>query len=161
MHKTQKTNNAPPTQSAYSGNSVGAFALFKFVQSLGSAVAFLYSTTLNLHYQLCLLAVIATLATVSFCLVEWRSGSASAKDGKQSMTSAAAASPDVTTGAVAACAPTSPAAATGVLVVNVGQLNKSESQQDIIGDEDRRAFAKLSFGAFASSQHHRDAQYVP
>lgn len=50
---------------------MAAFALFKFVQSLGSAIAFLYSTTLNLHYQLYLLAVIASMATLSFCFVEW------------------------------------------------------------------------------------------
>lgn len=56
--------------SAYAENSVAAFALFKFVQSVGSALAFLYSTTLNLHHQLYLLAVIASMATISFCIVE-------------------------------------------------------------------------------------------
>jgi len=49
---------------------VAAFALFKFVQSIGSATAFLYSATLNLHYQLYLLAVIASMATICFCFVE-------------------------------------------------------------------------------------------
>lgn len=43
------------------------------MQSMGSAIAFLYSTTLNLHYQLYLIAVIATLATLAFCYVEWMS----------------------------------------------------------------------------------------
>lgn len=50
---------------------MAAFALFKFVQSVGSAIAFLYSTTLNLHHQLYLLALIGSMATVCYCLVEW------------------------------------------------------------------------------------------
>lgn len=57
----------------YSDNSVAAFALFKFVQSIGSAVAFLYSTALNLYYQLYLLVLIGTVATLCFCYVEWTS----------------------------------------------------------------------------------------
>lgn len=61
----------PYENSAYSGNSVAAFALFKFVQSVGAAVAFLYSTALNLHHQLYILAVIASMATLSFCFVDW------------------------------------------------------------------------------------------
>lgn len=56
--------------SSYSNNSLGAFALFKFMQSLGSAVAFLYSTKLNLHYQLYILASIATVATFCFIFVD-------------------------------------------------------------------------------------------
>lgn len=56
----------------YQANSVGAFALFKFVQSAGSAAAFLYSTQLNLYHQLLILALISSLATICFCLVEWR-----------------------------------------------------------------------------------------
>lgn len=50
---------------------MAAFALFKFVQSVGSAIAFLYSTTLNLHHQLYLLALIGSMATISYCAVEW------------------------------------------------------------------------------------------
>lgn len=46
--------------------------MFKFVQSVGASVAFLYSTKLNLYYQLYLLAIMATMATVSFCLVDLR-----------------------------------------------------------------------------------------
>lgn len=45
--------------------------MFKFVQSVGAAMAFLYSTALNLHYQLYILAVIASMATLSFCFVDW------------------------------------------------------------------------------------------
>lgn len=52
---------------------MGAFALFKFVQSAGSAAAFLYSTKLNLHCQLMILAVVSTVATVCFCIIEWNS----------------------------------------------------------------------------------------
>lgn len=52
---------------------MGAFALFKFVQSAGSAAAFLYSTKLNLYYQLVILAVISTIATICFCVIEWNS----------------------------------------------------------------------------------------
>lgn len=50
---------------------MAAFALFKFVQSIGSAIAFLYSTKLDLYYQLIILALISTVATIGFCAVEW------------------------------------------------------------------------------------------
>lgn len=73
--------------SAYRTQSVGVFALFKFVQSVGSSVAFLYSTRLDLHYQLTILAVIATVATVCFCLVEWKTKSNCSDDGSGTATS--------------------------------------------------------------------------
>uniref|UniRef100_A0A6G1SDH1 UNC93-like protein MFSD11 n=1 Tax=Aceria tosichella TaxID=561515 RepID=A0A6G1SDH1_9ACAR len=57
--------------SVYSDKSACAFALFKFVQSAGSAAAFLYSTRLNLYYQLAILAVISSIATICFCIIEW------------------------------------------------------------------------------------------
>lgn len=58
--------------SLYKSDSLGAFALFKFAQSLGSSLSFLYSTKLNLYYQLYLLTGGAFLATISFCIVDSR-----------------------------------------------------------------------------------------
>lgn len=56
--------------SLYSDNTLGAFALFKFSQSLGCAITFLYSTQLDLYYQIYLLTGCAILATIAFFLVE-------------------------------------------------------------------------------------------
>ena len=55
----------------YSENSAPAFALFKFFQSIACAAALFYASVANLYIQLCILAVIASLGTVTFVLVEW------------------------------------------------------------------------------------------
>lgn len=86
---------------------MGVFALFKFVQSVGSAAAFLYSTKLDLYYQLIILAVIATLATVCFCLVEWMTKSSCGLNVEETSTT-----------------PTQPPISVGI--------GKSESQQSIV-----------------------------
>lgn len=57
--------------SIYSEDSAPAFALFKFFQSIAAAIAFFYSSTLELPYQLFIMTVFGTLGTFSFWLVEW------------------------------------------------------------------------------------------
>uniref|UniRef100_A0A1L8EFL8 UNC93-like protein MFSD11 n=2 Tax=Haematobia irritans TaxID=7368 RepID=A0A1L8EFL8_HAEIR len=52
-------------------NSVGAFALFKFTQSVAAAISFLYSLHLGLRSQLGILVVFGTIGTACFCIVEW------------------------------------------------------------------------------------------
>jgi len=54
----------------YANNSAPAFALFKFVQSIAAAIAFFYSTSADLHIQVLILAVFASIGTVSFSTVE-------------------------------------------------------------------------------------------
>ncbi|XP_041362789.1 UNC93-like protein MFSD11 [Gigantopelta aegis] len=54
-------------------DSSPAFALFKFVQSLMAAVAFYYSLVLHLEWQLLILVVMGTGATLSFSAIEWSS----------------------------------------------------------------------------------------
>lgn len=56
--------------SLYAGNSVPAFALFKFYQSMGSGVAFFYSTVLGLHDQIFLLIGFTIVSTIMFYIVE-------------------------------------------------------------------------------------------
>lgn len=55
----------------YPEDSAPAFALFKFFQSIAAAIAFFYSTALQLPHQLLILAVFGTLGTFSFWMVEW------------------------------------------------------------------------------------------
>jgi hypothetical protein len=55
----------------YSNNSASAFALFKFVQSIAAAIAFFYSSSADLHIQVLILAIFASIGTVSFSTVEW------------------------------------------------------------------------------------------
>lgn len=55
----------------YSKESAPAFALFKCVQSLAAAIAFFYATHLDLHITILILAITASIGTVSFCAVEW------------------------------------------------------------------------------------------
>jgi hypothetical protein len=55
----------------YSNNSAPAFALFKFIQSVAAAVAFFYSSSADLHIQVLILAIFASIGTVSFSTVEW------------------------------------------------------------------------------------------
>ncbi|XP_037943508.1 UNC93-like protein MFSD11 [Teleopsis dalmanni] len=52
-------------------NSVGAFALFKFTQSVAAAVSFFYSSHLGLRAQLGILVIFGTIGTICFCIVEW------------------------------------------------------------------------------------------
>uniref|UniRef100_A0A1L8EFU0 UNC93-like protein MFSD11 n=2 Tax=Haematobia irritans TaxID=7368 RepID=A0A1L8EFU0_HAEIR len=52
-------------------NSVGAFALFKFTQSVAAAISFFYSSHLGLRSQLGILVVFGTIGTACFCIVEW------------------------------------------------------------------------------------------
>ncbi|XP_054726272.1 UNC93-like protein MFSD11 [Anastrepha obliqua] len=55
----------------YVKNSVGAFALFKFTQSIAAAISFFYSSHLGLRAQLGILVVFGTIGTACFCIVEW------------------------------------------------------------------------------------------
>ncbi|XP_074647183.1 UNC93-like protein MFSD11 isoform X2 [Tubulanus polymorphus] len=57
--------------SLYPDDSAPAFALLKFVQSLFAAVGFFYSTVLELQFQLLILVIGTTSATLSFFAVEW------------------------------------------------------------------------------------------
>ncbi|XP_031416754.1 UNC93-like protein MFSD11 [Clupea harengus] len=52
-------------------DSAPAFAVFKFIQSIMAAVAFLYSNYLLLHWQLLILVVMGFLGTLTFFLAEW------------------------------------------------------------------------------------------
>ncbi|XP_005183104.1 UNC93-like protein MFSD11 isoform X1 [Musca domestica] len=52
-------------------NSVGAFALFKFTQSVAAAISFFYSSHLGLRAQLGILVVFGTIGAACFCIVEW------------------------------------------------------------------------------------------
>uniref|UniRef100_A0A0X3PMP0 UNC93-like protein MFSD11 n=1 Tax=Schistocephalus solidus TaxID=70667 RepID=A0A0X3PMP0_SCHSO len=55
-----------------SQNTAAAFALYKFAQSVASAIAFFYSPHLLLHWQVLILAVTATLGAFCFIVVERR-----------------------------------------------------------------------------------------
>lgn len=55
----------------YADNSAPAYAVFKFVQSLAAAVAFFYSSWINLHIQLLVLAIFASIGTLTFFAVEF------------------------------------------------------------------------------------------
>ncbi|RWS10098.1 UNC93-like protein MFSD11 [Dinothrombium tinctorium] len=57
--------------SVYAKESASAFAIFKFVQSIAAAIAFLYANSLNLHAQIFILSVTGAFGTLTFCLVEW------------------------------------------------------------------------------------------
>ena len=56
----------------YTNNSAPAFALFKFCQSLATAVSFVYSEKVGLHIQLGILVFSLALGTLGFCTVEIR-----------------------------------------------------------------------------------------
>ncbi|KAG8177635.1 hypothetical protein JTE90_019662 [Oedothorax gibbosus] len=56
----------------YADDSSPAFALFKFFQSIAAAIAFFYSTVLQLPDQLLILVVFGILGTFSFWIVEWK-----------------------------------------------------------------------------------------
>lgn len=55
----------------YAENSAPAYAVFKFIQSMAAAVAFLYSNWINLHVQLLILGLSATVGTLTFAAVEF------------------------------------------------------------------------------------------
>lgn len=54
----------------YAKESAPAFALFKFCQSVATAISFAYSTHVGLHVQLAILLVAIFLGTAAFCYVE-------------------------------------------------------------------------------------------
>ncbi|EDW42441.1 UNC93-like protein MFSD11 [Drosophila sechellia] len=55
----------------YVNNAVGAFALFKFTQSVAAAISFFYSSHFGLYVQLGILVVMGTIGTIAFVFVEW------------------------------------------------------------------------------------------
>lgn len=55
----------------YVNNAVGAFALFKFTQSVAAAISFFYSSHFGLYVQLGILVVTGTIGTIAFVFVEW------------------------------------------------------------------------------------------
>ncbi|KAF7659076.1 hypothetical protein LDENG_00003680 [Lucifuga dentata] len=56
-------------------NSAPAFAVFKFIQSIMAAVAFFYSSSLALHWQLLILVLMGFLGSLFFFVAEWRAES--------------------------------------------------------------------------------------
>jgi len=54
----------------YPNASAPAFALFKFTQALASAVAFVYSLFLELHWQLLILVIFLSWATIFFFIAD-------------------------------------------------------------------------------------------
>ncbi|CAH1171251.1 unnamed protein product [Phaedon cochleariae] len=57
--------------SVYADNSASAFALFKFMQSVGAAISFFYAESLVLYGQLGVLLITACLGTLTFVRIEW------------------------------------------------------------------------------------------
>lgn len=55
----------------YSTNSASAFALFKFVQSVATSIAFIYSDLAGLSVHILVLTILSVIATSTFCLAEW------------------------------------------------------------------------------------------
>ncbi|XP_055609072.1 UNC93-like protein MFSD11 [Uranotaenia lowii] len=55
----------------FSKNSAEAFAIFKFTQSVASAISFVYSSHFGLQIQLGILLVSGILGTICFVIVEW------------------------------------------------------------------------------------------
>ncbi|XP_076164095.1 UNC93-like protein MFSD11 isoform X2 [Ptiloglossa arizonensis] len=55
----------------FTRKSAPAFALFKFCQSVASAVSFAYSSTVSLYIQLLILTVAIVVGTVAFCFVQY------------------------------------------------------------------------------------------
>ncbi|KAG7459587.1 hypothetical protein MATL_G00212140 [Megalops atlanticus] len=52
-------------------DSAPAFAVFKFIQSIMAALAFLYSNYLVLHWQLLIMVIVGFLGTLTFFTAEW------------------------------------------------------------------------------------------
>lgn len=57
--------------STFSKDSAPIFALFKFMQSIASAICYTYSDILLLDVQIYILTVAAVIGTLSFCRAEW------------------------------------------------------------------------------------------
>lgn len=57
--------------SIYAADSSPAFAMFKFMQSVATAIAFYYSNVAFLNTHIYILAAFGTAGTLSFCLIEW------------------------------------------------------------------------------------------
>lgn len=55
----------------YSNDSASAFALFKFVQSIATSIAFIYSDLVGLSIHVLVLTTLSVVATSTFCLAEW------------------------------------------------------------------------------------------
>ncbi|KAM8947795.1 UNC93-like protein MFSD11 isoform 2-T2 [Pelodytes ibericus] len=55
----------------YAEDSAPAFAIFRFVQSISTAVAFFYSNYLVLQWQLLIMVIFGFFGTISFFFVEW------------------------------------------------------------------------------------------
>ncbi|XP_065089068.1 UNC93-like protein MFSD11 [Ochlerotatus camptorhynchus] len=55
----------------FAKNSAEAFSIFKFTQSVATAISFVYSSHLGLRIQLGILLASGILGTACFCLVEW------------------------------------------------------------------------------------------
>jgi MFS family permease len=58
--------------SGYKEKSSAAFAIFKFIQSAGSAGAFFASSYMGLYLQLVILVIMCAIGSVLFAFVEWR-----------------------------------------------------------------------------------------
>lgn len=56
----------------YKSASSSAFSLFKFTQSIASALSFLYSNSIDLKYHVLILLVALNAGVYSFWFVEWR-----------------------------------------------------------------------------------------
>lgn len=54
----------------FASQSAAAFACFKFVQSLGAAASFAYSSVWGMHAQMSILVVFGTIGTICFVIVE-------------------------------------------------------------------------------------------
>ena len=54
----------------YKDQAASAFGIFKFVQSLASAVSFFYSPYLGFHWQLLILTIFCTLGTATFVRID-------------------------------------------------------------------------------------------
>ena len=67
----------------FSEDSVSAFAIFKFMQSLAAATAFFYSTVMPLYYQLFVLVLLGFCGSVSFLRVELTTGRRENQNGAQ------------------------------------------------------------------------------
>lgn len=57
--------------SVFADDSAPIFALFKFVQSIATAMAFLYSDYIDLYIHIYILATAIVIGTLSFCQTEW------------------------------------------------------------------------------------------
>ncbi|ESO89144.1 hypothetical protein LOTGIDRAFT_154229 [Lottia gigantea] len=68
----------------YPDDSSAAFALFKFVQSVSTAIGFYYSLALHLEWQLLILVITGTIGTLTFNIIEWENN-AGTREGYQTI----------------------------------------------------------------------------